>query len=117
MSSKFVVEHLDGITTIRLLQRMDVEQFIEMIGEIAKQDVGDRRLWNVTRNFNYSSEDIRHIAARVRAIFPDAERVAFVAADDLTFGQVRMFEAFRDSKDFPTKAFRDEPAARAWLQG
>ena len=116
MSSKFVVEQLDGITTIRLLRRLDIEQFIEMIDEIAKQGVGHRRLWDVTRNFNYSAEEIRHIAARVRTIFPEAERVAFVAADDLTFGQVRMFEAFRGTEDFPTKVFRDEPAARAWLR-
>lgn len=117
MSSNFVVEHLDGITTIRLFRRLTVEQFLEMIGEIAREDVGDRRLWDVTRNFNFSAEEIRAIAVEARAVFPVAERVAFVAADDLTFGQVRMFEAFRDSEDFPTRAFRDEPAARAWLQG
>ena len=116
MSSNFVIEQQDGVTTIRLLRLMDVDQFLVMLEEIAKQEIGDRRLWDATRNFNFSAEEIRQIAVHVRAIFPRAERVAFVAADDLTFGQIRMFEAFRDPDDFPTRVFRDEPTARAWLQ-
>ena len=117
MSANFVVEQQDGITTIRLLRRVNVEQFIEMLKEIARQEIGDLRLWDATRNFNFSAEEIRQIAVHVREIFPGAKRVAFVAADDLTFGQARMFEAFRDPDDFPTRVFRDEPTARAWLQG
>ncbi len=115
MSKDFIVEQQDGVTTIRLLRRVNVEQFIAMLEDIASHEIEDRRLWDATRNFNFSSEEIRQIAVRVRAIFPDAVRVAFVAADDLTFGQIRMFEAFRDPTDFPTKVFRDEPAARSWL--
>ncbi len=115
MSRDFIVEQQDGITTIRLLRRVSVEEFLVMMEDVVKHEIGDRRLWDATRNFNFSAEEIRQIAVRVREIFPHAQRVAFVAADDLTFGQIRMFEAFRDSQDFPTKVFRDEPTARAWL--
>ena len=96
MSSNFVVEQQEGITTIRILRRLDVQQFLAMMDEIAEQEIADRRLWDATRNFNFSAEEIRQIAVYVRAVFPRAQRVAFVAADDLTFGQIRMFEAFRD---------------------
>lgn len=116
MSRNFVVERQDGITTIRLMRRLKVEDFLRMLDEIAEQDLGDRRLWDTTNNFNFSSDDIRQIAGRVRSILPTAERVAFVAADDLTFGQVRMFEAFHDQGDFPTRVFRNERDALVWLQ-
>ena len=115
MSSNFVVEQNEGITTIRLKRRLNVEQFLMMMQDIAAHEIGDKRLWDATRNFNFSAEEIRRIAKHVRKVFPQAERVAFVAADDLTFGQIRMFEAFRDPDDFPTKVFRDEPTARTWL--
>ena len=115
MSSNFVVEQDEGITTIRLKRRLNVEQFLMMMQDIAAHEIGDKRLWDATRNFNFSADEIRRIAKHVRTVFPQAERVAFVAADDLTFGQIRMFEAFRDPDDFPTKVFRDEPTARTWL--
>ena len=115
MSSNFVVEQQDGITTIRLQRLLTVEDFLLMIDDVARAGVGDRRLWDTTRNFNFSAEEIRQIAAHAKSALPDAVCVAFVAADDLTFGQVRMFEAFRDERGFRTRAFRDEQKAREWL--
>ena len=115
MSRHFVVEREDGITTIRLQRRLNVEQFFAMLQEVASHEISNRRLWDATKNFNFSADEIRQIARHVRKVFPRAERVAFVAADDLTFGQVRIFEAFRDPDDFPTRAFRDEEKAREWL--
>ncbi|MDJ0748475.1 MAG: hypothetical protein QNJ11_03265 [Woeseiaceae bacterium] len=115
MSSNFIVEQQDGITTIRLTRRLPLEEFLSMIDDVARAGVGDRRLWDATGNFNFSADEIRQIAARSKAVLPRAVCVAFVAADDLTFGQVRMFEAFREEAGFRTKAFRDEQAARTWL--
>ena len=115
MSSNFVVEKLDGITTIRLQRLLKLPDFLRMMDEVAAMGVGRRRLWNATNNFNFSADEIRQIAVHARSVMPESSRVAFVAADDLTFGQVRMFEAFRHAEDFRTKAFRDEPSARQWL--
>ncbi len=116
MSSSYVLEERDGITTIRVTRRLDVKGFIQMLEEVADHELSDRRLWTGTRNFNFSAEEIRHIASRIQSIFSPAVRVAFVAADDLTFGQVRMLEAFKAQDDYPTKVFRDEETAREWLK-
>jgi len=115
VGSNFIVEQQDGITTIRLTRRLSVDEFFQMLEDIAGRELSDRRLWDGTRNFNFSAEEIRRIASSVSSIFPPAARVAFVAADDLTFGQVRMFEAFKDQDDYQTKVFRDEQTAREWL--
>ena len=62
-------------------------------------------------------------AARARVLWPDAARVAYVAADPLSFGLLRMFEvfqeqsaAFQEQEEFATRVFRDQVAARAWLE-
>ena len=115
MSSNFVVEQEDGITTVRLTRKLGLDEFLQMIDDVAKAGVADRRLWDTTRKFNFAASEIRQIAAHAKSVLPRAKCVAFVAADDLTFGQVRMFEAFRDEEGFRTKAFRDEQAAREWL--
>ena len=115
MSSNFVVEQQGGITTIRILRSLKIDDFLGMLDEFAKVEVHDRRLWDTTNNFNFSADEIRQIAVHARSVMPGAARVAFVAADDLTFGLVRMFEAFRDEEGFRTKAFRDEASARTWL--
>ena len=116
MSSNFVLEKLDGITTIRLMRRLPLDEFLTMIEDVAKIGVDERRLWNATNNFNFSADEIRQIAVHARQVMPQSSRVAFVAADDLTFGQVRMFEAFRHAEGYRTRAFRDEETAREWLQ-
>ncbi len=115
MSTKLLVEQMDGITTLRLTRQLTVDEFLQMLDDVGKGDVTDRRLWDATNFFNFSAEEIRQIAVKVKDKWPQAERVAFVASDDLTFGLVRMFEAFRTQEGFLTKVFRNEEQAREWL--
>ena len=58
VSSNFVIEQQDGITTIRLTRRLGVGDFLNMLEDIVKHEIGDRRLWDATENFNFSAEDI-----------------------------------------------------------
>ena len=69
VSSNFVVEQQDGITTIRLTRRLSVDEFIRMLEDIADRELSDRRLWDGTRNFNFSAEEIRRIASSMSGQF------------------------------------------------
>ncbi|MDJ0710745.1 MAG: STAS/SEC14 domain-containing protein [Woeseiaceae bacterium] len=115
MSPKLLIEKMDGVTTLRLTRQLTLDDFLQMLDDIDDGKVTDRRLWDATNFFDFTAAEIRQIAARVKKKWPHAERVAFVAADDLTFGLARMFEAFREEEGFLTKVFRDEEEARAWL--
>ena len=42
-------------------------------------------------------------------------RVAYVAADDLTFGLTNIQAAYREVGGFEDQLFRDEESAMAWL--
>ncbi len=44
-------------------------------------------------------------------------RVAFVVAQDLEFGLVRMFEVFRETPNARTSVSRDKDEALGWLLG
>jgi len=51
-------------------------------------------------------------------ILSDNSRRAILATGDLTFGLVRMFEMFRESKGKETiRVFRNRDEARAWVLG
>ncbi|MFQ5350627.1 MAG: hypothetical protein ACE5EG_09320, partial [Thermoanaerobaculia bacterium] len=82
----------------------------------AETGVSDRRIWYLTENFSFTAEEIKNIAARGRVHWPSAARVAYLAADDLTFGLLRMFEVFREQENYQTRVFREEQEALEWLQ-
>jgi hypothetical protein len=46
----------------------------------------------------------------------DAAKVAIVAAVDVVYGLFRVFEVYRESKDFAVRVFRDFDEAQRWLQ-
>ena len=115
MSKKLLVEEMDGITTIRFTRKLTLEETLEMMDEMVQQGTTNRRLWDVGKHFNLSAEDIRKIAEHGKKIWPDPARVAYVTDGDLTFGLVRMLEAFRAQDNYRTKVFRDEAEAREWL--
>ena len=115
MNSNFLVEEQDGITTLRLVRQLSVEELLQVLDDTRKLEVGNRRIWDATRNFNFTADEVRTIANHGKVLWPGAARVAYVAEDDLTFGLVRMFEVFREQENYQTKVFRDEPSARTWL--
>lgn len=115
MSSNFVVEQQDGITTIRPTRPLSAEELLQVMADVAELDVGNRRLWDVTRSFDFTADEIRSAASQSRMLWQGAARVAFVAEDDPSFGQMRMFEVFREQENFQTRVFRDEISAREWL--
>ena len=115
MGKKLLVEEMDGITTLRLTRQMTLEEFLGVLDDTLELGLTNRRLWDANRHFDFSAEEIRAIANHGKKIWPGAARVAFLAEDDLTFGLLRMFEAFREQENYQTKAFRDEEEAREWL--
>lgn len=115
MNSNFIVEQQDGITTLRLVRQLSVEELLRVLDDAVSLDVGNRRIWDATRHFNFTADEVRTIANHGKVLWPGAARVAFVAEDDLSFGPSRMFEVFREQENYQTKVFRDEPMARTWL--
>ncbi len=65
---------------------------------------------------NYSANEMRAIAARARGHWPGQAQVAYVAAGELSYGLMRMFQVFREEEGYQSRVFRDEQDAEEWLR-
>lgn len=80
-------------------------------------DKGLHLLWDLRlARFDLSAVDVRDLAASLRTLAEGtAPRSAFVVAEDLEFGLVRMFQAYRDTDGSRIGVFRELDAAVTWL--
>lgn len=123
MPENHTIKHANGVTTIRLTRKLSLDDVLQVLDEVARTETSNRRLWDVTGQVDLSTQELKQIAARARALWPGAARVAYVAADPLSFGLLRMFEVFQEQsevsqqqEEYSTKVFREPGAARAWLE-
>jgi hypothetical protein len=62
---------------------------------------------------------VRRIAAYGKTKFPEKNRTAVVAPQDLAYGVLREFEVYREQEDDAhslVRAFRTKPEALEWLE-
>lgn len=112
----FSVENSEGVTTIRFLRDLGLEEILAIVDVIAEKEKGNRRLWDIREHFHLNTAEIRTLAKRGRILWPNAARVAYCVSNDVTFGLLRMFEVFREQDNYQTRVFRDEQVARQWLK-
>ncbi len=112
MSQEISCREVHGVVTVRVgagAQLQDMKAAVDAVQPF------DRRLW-VVPHLTASREDMQNLAAYLAAQPNKARRVAIVAAPDLAFGLARMFEVFRAEDGVPTRTFRTEDEALAWLR-
>lgn len=78
-----------------------------------------RMLWDLRKaKFDLEVAQVSDLADTVKLMIASGEsRIAFVVTEDLEFGLIRMYEAFRHSDTSLTSVFRDRDKAIAWLEG
>jgi len=78
-----------------------------------------RMLWDLRKaKFDLEVAQVSDLADTVKLMIASGEsRIAFVVTEDLEFGLIRMYEAFRHSDTSRTSVFRDRDKAIAWLEG
>lgn len=78
-----------------------------------------RILWDLLdAQFDLSANEVRRLSEYTRNKSPyENARMAFVVAEDLQFGLVRMFEAMRETDVLEVRVCRDRQQALAWLTG
>ena len=116
MAGNYSIEKADGIVTIRFQRTLTVEEILEVMDHVAHTEKCNRRLWDATGRFTYTSQEVRRIAVRRKERWPSSARVAFLAADDVSFGLMRLLEVYSEQDNYETKVFRDEQKARHWLK-
>ena len=76
-----------------------------------------RRLWDLRGcEFRLNSDELMELASIARSRDPEQGRGAVLVGEDLTFGLLRIYQAFRESDSNDVRVFRDEIEAIAWVQ-
>ncbi|MCI5105100.1 MAG: hypothetical protein MRY76_00135 [Pseudomonadales bacterium] len=108
----------DGISIIHFTHNPGRLEFIEAINELALNYPYQYRLWDLRDVvIKLEQHDLRAIVSFVTDTLTEARRAAFVTSDNLSFGKLRMLEAYQQQHGFQSlsRIFRDFPQAWQWL--
>ncbi len=76
-----------------------------------------RRLWDLRDcELDLEYNELMELAAIAQSRDPARGKGAILVAKDLTFGQLRIYQAFRESESNDVMVFRDENEAIEWIQ-
>ena len=118
MSKNSTITVDNGVTTIRFDAAPAYEAVRQVIDEIAAKYPYEIRLWDFSNiEFDFSMSDIRAIAEYGKLRFKKPSIVAIVAPDDRAYGEMRVFEAYREERGHATaRAFRTLGEAKRWIE-
>ena len=117
MTETHSISHDNGITKIKFFVNPSYEQTKLIIDEVLENYPYEKRLWDMSEiNFDFTTDEIKKIAAYGKLKFTKPNKLALFALDDLAFGEMRQFEVYREEegKSLP-RAFRSEQDAIEWL--
>ncbi len=118
MTKKYTIQEVNDITTIVFLQAPTFDDAKEVIDTIAKNNSYHLRLWDFSSVlFNFTRDEIQEIATYGKSMFLEKNRIAVVAPQDLAYGMLRTFEAYRDQDSHSVvRVFRKTQEAMEWLE-
>lgn len=115
MDPGYSIEERGDVTVIRLLRLVNLEEILEIIDVIATLSNREKRLWLLGDHVRLTPGEMSEIGNYGRDRIKGFSRVAYVAADDLTFGLTSIQSAYRRAGGFDDQVFRDEESALEWL--
>ena len=83
------------------------------IDEISQHEKTGQRIWDLSRGFNLTTTEIREIVEYSKNKWPHTQKVAFIAPDDLSFGNLRMYASLMRSYE-KFVVFRSADKALNW---
>lgn len=111
----FEIEERDGAVCIRFTRQQSFNEILDLLRRVADIEASRRRIWILNDDFNFSAKEIAQFARIGAELWPPPGRVAFVSAEPLGFGLMRMMEARRGEERYESAVFRTEQEAWAWM--
>ena len=117
MWKPYTIENIDGITQIRFHRAPTYSDARAAVDDIAANFPYDKRLWDLSNvTFDFTIDELRSIAEYGKLTFTQPSKAAFVAPEDLAYGELRAFEVYREeSGHAAVRVFRTRQEALAWL--
>lgn len=112
-------DSIEGVVVGTASGPLTLEEMREAAAAVWRDVEGPRVrvLWDLQdAQFTLSANEIRGLAEFAKQHSPFSHlRMAFVVARDFEYGQIRMFEVFREAESARTAVFRDRQQALGWL--
>ena len=116
MTKAYTIESTDGITIVRFIRKVVLEDICRAIDDVAENYLSDLRLWDFSCGSSLSFTEIRQVAIYGKSKFLIPSKVAIIAQDDLTFGLARAHDVYREDEIIKEMVFRNEKEAISWLK-
>jgi len=113
----YAIKHENGITLIKLFEKINYEEGKQLLDEIAANYPYQRRLWDMSEiTFDYTMDEIIKIAQYSKKIFTKPNKLAVYTLSDLTYGVIRELEVYREVEGkVESRPFRNKQEAIDWL--
>ena len=117
MSKNYKIEFLNGITRVEFLTKPTFEDGVAAVDEVVKNYPYEKRLWDLSKTkFDFTLQEVIGIAAYSKSKFIKPSKVAFIASDELTYGEMRELMVYReDDPRAEVYVFKTEQEALDWL--
>lgn len=119
ISCTIEIESVPGTVVATPVGDLTLENMIEWGGKVWQASEPEQRniLWDLRQaRFDTNTTDIRKLADFVNMNEPDYNyKTAFVTANNLQYGIIRMFLAFRVTSRVTIAVFRTMERAKRWL--
>ncbi len=115
----FEIVEGDEYLTIRLFGQVSKNDAKGVIDAITEDGTirHPRRLWDLREcEFTLGSNELMELASVARSRDPEQGKGAVLVGKDLTFGLLRIYQAFRESESNDVMVFRDEAEAIDWVR-
>ena len=106
----------DGLVEIAFNSNPSLAEIMASFDDINALDDSRLRLWHFRGGFNITPDELRDVADFTAKQEPQPDRVAVVAAHDLGYGLLRMFQAYRaQAERADIRVFRSLEEAESFL--
>ncbi len=118
VTNRYTIDCQDGITVIRFLKKPSFRELKEIVDILVDHYDYRKRLWDMSQiPFDLSLAEIQQISDYGKQKFKQPNKLAMVVRDELVYGQMRQFSAYRNEhgKAIPG-VFWDLKEAISWLK-
>ena len=118
MSKSYTIKYVSDITKVEFFKTPSYSEIKFVIDEIADNFPYKKRLWNFTdTKFSFSDNNLKAIADYGKSKFPNPNKIAIVAPDNIAYDEMKAFQAYRSQeKHSEARIFKTEHEAIEWLK-
>jgi hypothetical protein len=115
-SDAYVISQEEGFMQIEYRRNPTGKEMLEQAARLDEMEDSARRLYvMIDADILLSTAEVKEGAEFGKSMKNQPERIAVVAAGDITYGISRIFKVFRESADTRLQVFRELEAAKEWL--